>query len=31
MIYLLYILLVAAVFGLVALCDFLLKKILPKK
>lgn len=30
MIYLFYFLLVAAVFGLVALCDFLLKKILPK-
>lgn len=28
--YILYFLLVAAVFGLVALCDFLLKKLLPK-
>lgn len=30
MIYVLYFLLIAAVFGLVALCDFLLKKLLPK-
>ena len=30
MIYVLYFLLVAAVFGVIALCDFLLKKILPK-
>lgn len=30
MIYVLYFLLIAAIFGLVALCDFLLKKLLPK-
>ena len=30
MIYLLYALLVAVVFGIIALCDFLLKKLLPK-
>lgn len=30
MIYLLYFLLISAIFGLIALCDFLLKKILPK-
>ena len=30
MIYLLYFLLVAAIFGFVALCDFLIKRLLPK-
>ena len=30
MIYLVYFLLIAAVFGIIALCDFLLKKILPR-
>ena len=30
MIYVLYFLLIAAVFGLIALCDFLLKKLLPR-